>query len=389
MFPTLSSLVNHLFNTNFSWPLPTFGFFVALAFILSYCTFLSEFKRKEREGFIKPFVEIEIVGQPPTLMECLVSGFPGFIIGFKVVGAFIDEKDFVKNPLEFIFSDRGSWVAGFIFYLIFVLAIYFQRKSEQLAEGHATDITVHPYELMPKLILWAAFWGFIGAKLFNFFENFSRYRFYSFDEFLKYSGLTFLGGLVFGALTYLYIGHKRGMKLIHLADIGSPGMLVAYGIGRIGCHLSGDGDWGIVNNSPKPLDWLPDWMWSFRFPHNILGAGAYISGCTQRYCFILPQGVFPTSLYETFIILSAFFVLWFNRKHIKTPGLMFVIYLLIMGSERFLIEKIRVNYKYDLLGLSLSEAQIISLLFMAGGVIGLVLLLSKKMKYDSSVDKKW
>ena len=123
MFPTLSSLVNYLFNTSFSWPIPTFGFFVALAFILSYITFLSEFKRKEKEGYIKSFIEIEKIGQPSSLIQCLMSGFPGFIIGFKVVGAFIYEKDFTRNPLKFIFSDQGSWLMAFVFYAVLVLWI--------------------------------------------------------------------------------------------------------------------------------------------------------------------------------------------------------------------------------------------------------------------------
>ena len=384
MFPTLSSLINYLFNTSFSWPVPTFGFFVALSFILSYITFLSEFKRKEKEGLIRPFTEKITIGKGASLEEYFAYGFLGFIVGLKVCGAFLYHRDFLRDPLKFIFSGQGSWTASIIFSILFVAWIYFQRKSEKLDKPIVKHIEVHPYELMPKLILWAAVWGFMGAKLFNFLENVSLYEHYSFVDFLKYSGLTFLGGLVFGAISYLYIGFNRKMKLIHLADIGSPGMLVAYGVGRIGCHLSGDGDWGVINRLQKPFDWLPDRIWSFRFPHNVLNKGEYIAGCTEKYCFILPQGVFPTSLYESVIILSSFGLLWLYRKKMKTAGLMFSIYLLVMGVERFLIEEIRVNYKYNILGFMLSEAQIISLFFMLGGGIGIVLLMKKQRVFGSS-----
>ena len=169
------------------------------------------------------------------------------------------------------------------------------------------------------------------------------------------------------------------MKLIDLADIGSPGMLVAYGVGRIGCQLSGDGDWGIVNNSPKPFNWLPDWTWSFNFPHNVLGKGKYIEGCSGNYCAVLPQGVFPTSFYETVIILTCFLILWSCRNKIQLPGLMFCFFLLIMGLERFFIEYIKVNFKYNLMGWPLSEAQMVSLCFVVSALF-LAIRLTKKAK---------
>jgi phosphatidylglycerol:prolipoprotein diacylglycerol transferase len=231
-------------------------------------------------------------------------------------------------------------------------------------------VWMHPYELMPKLILWAAIWGFLGAKAFNFLENIAMYKQYSFKDFWRYSGLTFYGGLIFGAITYLYIGARRGLSLINLADIGSPGMLVAYGVGRLGCYLSGDGDWGIVNENARLFVWLPDWAWAYRFPHNVLNKGVYIPGCSGNFCAILPQGVYPTSLYESVIILFAWLVLWHYRRSIQIPGAVFCTYLIIIGLERFFIEQIRLNYLYKWGAIHLSEAQIISLIFLAGALIG-------------------
>ena len=291
-------------------------------------------------------------------------GLLGFLVGLKVIGAFIHHVQFFSSPFKFIFSLEGSWEAALILSTVFALFVFWQRQKDADEMPAVTKVKMYPHQLMPKLVLWAAIWGFLGAKVFNYLENFQRYNSSSLADFLSYSGLTFLGGLTFGAFSFLYIGYKAGMKLIDLADIGSPGMLVAYFVGRIGCHLSGDGDWGIINNHVKPFTWLPDWLWSYQYPHNILNYGTYIPGCTGYHCFILPAGVYPTSLYETLIVMTGFLVLWFNRHSINRSGLMFCFYLLIVGGERFFIEFLRLNYKYSIFGFQLSQAQLISLLFL-------------------------
>lgn len=381
MFPTVSALLEYLFNVKTSLPIPTFGFFVALAFILSYITFLSEFKRKEKEAVIKPIQKEIVEGKGASLFNYLEYGFLGFLIGFKVVGAVLNAELFAQAPLKFILSAKGNWLAGFLLSGLFVVLIHWQKMQEKIEYPIRKKVLLYPHQLMPKLIVWAAIWGFLGAKVFNLLENLPKYQTYGLVDFIKYSGLTFLGGLTFGALSYLYIGAKHGMKLIDLADIGSPGMLVAYGVGRMGCHLSGDGDWGIANTNAKPFEWLPDWAWSYNFPHNVLNEGVYIPGCSGNYCSQLAHGVFPTSLYESVIILSCFTFLWLLRKKINLPGLVFCIYLLIMGIERFLMEKIKLNFKYDILGLKWSEAQIVSVLFIVLAVaIGIFIFISRKKK---------
>lgn len=113
--------------------------------------------------------------------------------------------------------------------------------------------------------------------------------------------------------------------------------MLSYGIGRVGCMMSGDGDWGIVNNNPKPswMNFLPDWMWAFKFPHNVNNDGIPIPGCVGRWCHELPEAVYPTSFYETIMAIILFGVLWAIRKQITTPGLLFSIYLILNGAERF------------------------------------------------------
>ena len=92
------------------------------------------------------------------------------------------------------------------------------------------------------------------------------------------SGLTCYWGLICGALGVIWYTRKHKIPLLPLLDVGAPAMMLAYGVGRIGCQLSGDGDWGIVNTYPKPgwMSFLPDWMWSFNFPRNVAHEGTVI-----------------------------------------------------------------------------------------------------------------
>lgn len=377
MFPTLSHLTEYLFGFSFRFPIQTFGLFEVLSFVFAYITFSSEFKRKEKLGLIHSFKREIVVGKPASLVELGINGILGFILGLKVIGVILNYSYFIYNPLDFIFSLKGNITGGGLLGVIFILATYIYKKRKAYSHPEVVEETVHPYQLMLTLTVAAAFWGFLGAKLFSIIENLDGFMDAPLSHLLSTSGWTFYGGLIFGALAYLFIGYKHGMKLIHLADIGSPGMLVSYGVGRIGCQLAGDGDWGIVNVHPKP-DWLhkiPDWMWSFNFPHNVLNEGIPIDNCVGKYCSVLPYGVYPTSFYEAVVILLFFATLWMVRKKIKIPGLMFFLYLILNGGERFLIEQIRINPKYEVLGLSFTQAELIGMCMFLGGIVGLLWIL--------------
>ena len=383
MFPTIGDLLQYLFHVHIIFPVQTFGFFVALSFFVTYFVFVSEFKRKEADGLISSYKEKEWVGQPASFLELLVNGLLGFILGFKISAAIIDYKVFKNDPAGFIFSIQGNLWAGLLFAAAFAFWIYTDRKKQQLAKPQIIEKEVHPYQLMGYLAFALGFFGFIGAKLFNTVENIPLFLRHPVDTLFSTDGFTYYGGLIFGALTYLYICHKKGMKLVHLADIGSPGMMLAYGVGRIGCHLAGDGDWGIVNTHPKPalLGWLPDWMWSFKFPHNAIDAGVRIDGCFGDHCEQLRAGVYPTSFYEAVICIGLFGLMWMFRKRIRVPGLMFYLFLMLNGTERFLIETIRVNERYRVLGLNLTQAEMISAAVIIGGVVGLVSIIYRQIKH--------
>jgi phosphatidylglycerol:prolipoprotein diacylglycerol transferase len=376
MFPTLSSLFEYLFHIRIPVPIQTFGFFVALAFLFPYYIFKAEFKRKEANGLIHAFTEKDIIGAPASWPEFILNGLLGFIFGYKIVGAIIEYKIFAAAPVAFIFSGNGSWISGLIGAITFAGWIYIDRKKVQLPQPVVENKIVHPYQLTTYLVFTLAFTGFIGAKLFNTVEHWQEFTYEPLTVLFSSNGFSFYGGLIFGALTYLYIGYKKGMKLIHLADIGSPGMMLAYGIGRIGCQLAGDGDWGIVNNLPHP-GFLPQWMWSFTYPHNAINAGIPMYNCRVTYCYQLAQGVYPTPFYEATICLLFFMLMWMFRKNITAPGLMFFLYLILNGGERFLIELIRINPRYNILGLSLTQAGFIGLLMVLGGLTGFISLAIK------------
>ena len=375
MFPTLSSLINYLFGTSLDWSIPTFGFFVVLAFFLSFLVFRMEFKRKEKIGEIHPFYESRNVSIVQRVLILLGYALFGFLFGFKG-WAFIEKPDLlIREPFNFLLSSYGHWGWGIAIGISFVImAIFIMSREKRKSKGQ--DHLVHPYQLTPKMLLFCAVFGFIGSKFFNIMEDWDLHRNFSVLEILRFSGLTFYGGLIFGAIVYFIMGIRKKFPWRSLADIGALGMLVAYGVGRLGCHFSGDGDWGIVNNIPKPFSWLPDHLWAFNFPHNVIQQGIFIPGCVGKYCMVLPEAVFPTSAYESIFILTAFFILLIFRNKLRTPGLIASIYFVIIGVERLLIEYIRVNYKFNVFGVWMSEAQIISVISILLG-IGLFIYIFK------------
>jgi prolipoprotein diacylglyceryltransferase len=379
MYPTISHLLNDLFGIDIPLPIQTFGFWVAIAFVAAAYVVTKELKRKENEGHLNPTTSKVIIGKKLTITEIFSSLITGFFIGFKLIEAVFHYADLVANPQDFILSTRGNWMGGIFIAALSVYLKWTANQKTKLATPEEIEKTVHPYELVGNMTMIAAVSGIIGAKVFHNLENMGEFLADPIGQLMAFSGLTFYGGLIAGTVSVIWYTKKYKINTLHLIDATGPALMLAYGVGRIGCQLSGDGDWGVNNLATKP-DWisfLPDWMWSYNFPHNVIHSGIPMKDCGAKfwepYCYQLANPVWPTAFYEVVMCLLIFSFLWAIRKRIRIPGMLFCIYLAMNGVERFFIEKIRVNTKYDILG-GITQAEIISFCLVLIGLLGCIIL---------------
>jgi phosphatidylglycerol---prolipoprotein diacylglyceryl transferase len=240
-----------------------------------------------------------------------------------------------------------------------------ENKIQVQANKSLKDLTVN-------FTFIAAVFGIAGSKVFDMIEHMNDLFKDPVGTIFSFSGLSFYGGLICAAFAVVYYAHRNKIRFPYITDAAAPGLILAYAVGRIGCQLAGDGCWGIVNSAPQPswLGFLPGWMWAFRFPQNVINEGVPIPGCNGDHCFILQYPVFPTSFYETVLGLIIFAALWSVRKKLIIPGYLFSLYLILNGAERFFIEKLRINRVYHIIGMHLTQAEIIALLLIILGSAG-------------------
>ncbi len=368
MYPNLYYAFKDIFGVEISGLklINSFGFFVALSFIASAWVLTLELRRKQGQGLFTYTEEKIMIGEPAGFSELLINGLLGFIFGYKIIGAFTIPNA-LNNPQSFILSTEGNLLTGMLVALIFGALKWWEKKKEQLDQPAERTVRIWPHDRVGDIVIYAAVFGFLGAKIFHNLENWKEFSADPIGSLISFSGLTFYGGLICAGAAILWYARKHKISIIHLLDAFAPTMMFAYAFGRVGCQVSGDGDWGIVNTHPKPFSWLPDIFWAYTYPNNVLGDGVAIPGCAGQFCTQLPLPVYPTPLYEIIICFILFGVLWFLRKKIKIAGQLFSVYLILNGLERFFIEKIRVNTKYDL-PLNPTQAELISCSLMLLGL---------------------
>jgi phosphatidylglycerol:prolipoprotein diacylglycerol transferase len=422
MYPNLYYAFKDLFGVEWQFLrfVNSFGFFVAIAFIIAAVILAAELRRKSRQGLLYPTEMQVMVGQPATIGELLLNFLLGFLLGYKIVALFILDSSATEDPQAFIFSGIGSWPAGIILGLLFAGLKWYEKNKQKLPKPEKRTVRIWPQDRVGEVTILALVFGLLGAKLFDIFENWSGFLKNPSSYLFSPSGLTFYGGLICAALAIWWYAKKHKIGFWHLNDAAAPALILAYAIGRIGCQVAGDGDWGIYNSAyavdqnshitaaapdqfqrtleenstyflnrdhktlddvprkefkkPGALSFLPTWFFAYDYPHNVNEDGIRLADCLdKKYCNHLPAPVFPTPLYELIICLLLFLLLWAVRKKLKTPGTLFALYLMVNGLERFFIEKIRVNTRINI-GFQPTQAELIStLLFLTGLVLWIVL----------------
>ncbi|MCC7298975.1 MAG: prolipoprotein diacylglyceryl transferase [Bacteroidia bacterium] len=385
MYPTLYYFLLETFGIKLPMfqIVNTFGLFVAFGIAAAFITMQSEMRRRTLKGWLRFEKATVVTGKPIPLSDYILNGALAFVFGYKVLFlAFNSGEGF--SPQEHLATTEGSWILGLGLMAVVLGYRYYsdkkQRLPQPLVEEKSIDASIH----MGNITTIALITGFLGAKLFHLLEDPQNLSFKRiFTEFFTSGGWTFYGGLICGAIGVMVYCYVKKLNFLQILDSGGPAMMVSYGVGRFGCHFSGDGDWGLANLNPKPVSWLPDWAWSYTYPHNVLGTGAYppegmvqIPGYTGDFSYQLMVPVWPTPLYEALMGLGLFLIIWKVLRHrVNIPGNLFAWYLVFAGIERFAIEFIREHGSsvYKAGGLVFSQAQLISVILMLVGAFWLLI----------------
>lgn len=377
MYPDLSYFFHDIFGTqpdNALSIVKMFGFMLIVAFLASAWALKLELKRKEEEGLMKAMKEKVVLGKAPEWKDLIGNAILGFILGFKIPYIFRHFPEFKEDAAGVLLSPKGYLFWGIVGAGTLAFLKFWELRRKQLAKPTVKHVSISPHQRVGDITILAAISGIIGAKLFAIFESSEHIQAFLRDpirQLFSGSGLAIYGGLIVAFVVVIWYIRKKQMPALHIMDAAAPALILGYAVGRIGCQLSGDGDWGIVNLSPEPSWWfLPHWLWAYDYPHNVIHEGVMIEGCSFNYCSRLEQPVYPTPIYETVMSLVFFGILWLLRKRFLIPGMLFCLYLILNGVERYLIEKIRVNPDINILGIQATQAEYIAVLFVLLGLGG-------------------
>jgi phosphatidylglycerol:prolipoprotein diacylglycerol transferase len=180
--------------------------------------------------------------------------------------------------------------------------------------------------------------GIVGAKIDWMLQNPDQAFARSVVDLVFGPGLVFYGGLLGGAVAVTAWALRRGCFGYELTDVAAPTIALGYALGRIGCQLSGDGDYGVPTGLP----------WGMAYPHGTVPTEAHVH---------------PAPIYELLVMGLVTIVLWHLRGRF-VPGVLFGLYLVLAGTERFLVEFIRRN---EAVVAGLTLPQLISVVMVVAG----------------------
>ena len=251
---------------------------------------------------------------------------------------------------------------GLMLGICFIVASWLMQrefKRKKLDENAAINITFI-----------ALVGGVIGSKLLYVIEEWKAIssmpasKMFSTDGLFSPAGLTFYGGLILATgMIYLYTRAKK-IPFLRVCDAAAPSLAIGYGIARIGCHLSGDGDYGLPVS--EFMSWVP---WGTNYSNGTLPPSIAFRGTdlAAKFGGVVPDNTLchPTPMYELVFGVLIFWFLWRKRTIFKGDGKLFGLYLILAGAARLLVEFIRLNPRYVL---GLSEAQLISVVLIGIGL---------------------
>jgi phosphatidylglycerol---prolipoprotein diacylglyceryl transferase len=207
-----------------------------------------------------------------------------------------------------------------------------------------------PVDWAYEIVFAALLGGVVGARAYYVIENYHEVEHDLLGSVFSGSGLVWYGGAIGGAIAVVAWMRWRGVLELRMLDMCATALALGYAIGRIGCQVSGDGDYGIRSSLP----------WAMGYPHGTVPT---------------PPGVRvqPTPIYETVSMCLLAYLLWSLRDRVR-PGVVFALYLVGSGFERFLVEFIRRNKE---VALGLTAPQIESLVVLVIGLVWLGALLNR------------
>ena len=257
-----------------------------------------------------------------------------------------------------LFVALGAMVAGACFHAE-LGRLY---RAGKISAARVRGAEVPPQQVVSDFMVVVMIAGVVGARLFHILEHTGQFMADPMSMIFTRSGLSIFGGLIAGTLAGMVCVRRWRLPVRPLLDAAAPAMMIGYAVGRIGCQVSGDGDWGTVANMALKPDWLPTWFWAQTYDNNIFGE------------VLAAPGVYPAPIYETAMAAVCFLMLWALRRHPFRTGWLFSVYLILAGAERLLIEQIRVNPVFDVLGVRATQAEMIAVVLIALGLVGAVLL---------------
>jgi len=236
-------------------------------------------------------------------------------------------------------------VAAGLLVAAYVLQADFDRRREGfLKQGYLKESKEPSHHDEGFLIIGiAGISGLVGARLYHVLES-PRELMADPSLLISRFGFAWFGGFLGGFIALVFLAKHYQISVLEFMDLCSPAAAVGYAIGRIGCLLSGDGDYGVPTKLP----------WGMSFPHGVVPT-------TER--------VHPTPIYEFLIWMPIAVVLWrMGKKALggEAPGKVFCGYLILTGVARFLIEFIRINPKSFF---GISNAQAASLVSILAGIV--------------------